>query len=154
MSSWSQELKEFKTCSGVTSTPLRKCNSHIFSKKRKGFCSLLSLLSSLHTSPTLSAWSVWRAVSAFPLLERLSFSLLLLDECSQMTEPASLLPMARYRQSQGWEGEEGESGRGGRKGGWRELGREKGKERGRERGRKEGRKCGRAASLLLMIRYR
>ena len=84
----------------------------------------------------------------FPLLEGLSFSLLLLDECSQMTEPASLLPMARYRQSKGWEGEVGKEGgregvlRGGREGG-RELRREEGRvggsvlgegERGRERG--------------------
>ena len=87
----------------------------------------------------------------FPLLEGLSFSLLLLDECSQMTEPASLLPMARYRQSQGWEGEGGREGwgRGGRKGG-REGGSECvltegeregvcwGRKRGRERGKESG----------------
>ena len=46
----------------------------------------------------------------FSLLEGLSFSLLLLEKCSQMTEPASLLPMARYRQSQGLEGEGGREG--------------------------------------------
>ena len=87
-------------------------------------------------------------------MEGLSFPLLLLDECSQMTEPASLLPMARYMQSQeGGKGrEEGEregvSVEGGREGGsvlgegeregvcWgRERGREGVKERGRERGR-------------------
>ena len=106
----------------------------------------------------------------FPLLEGLSFSLLLLDECSQMTEPASLLPMARYMLSQeGGKGrEEGEregvSVEGGREGGsvlgegeregvcWgRERGREGVKERGRdcvgggrvgvERGRERGKEC-------------
>ena len=47
-----------------------------------------------------------------------------------MTEPASLLPMARYRQSQGWEGEGGRrewEGRAGESvGGGREGGREGG----------------------------
>ena len=59
-------------------------------------------------------------------MEGLSFSLLLLDECSQMTEPASLLPMARYIQAI--------TGvrRGGRKGGVGE-----GREERRE-GRREG----------------
>ena len=56
-------------------------------------------------------------------MEGLSFPLLLLDECSQMTEPASLLPMARYRQSQGC-GKEREKGRGGGGEGEKEGGRE------------------------------
>lgn len=36
------------------------------------------------------------AACVFPSLEKLKFPVLLLDECSQMTEPASLLPMARF----------------------------------------------------------
>ena len=35
------------------------------------------------------------AASTFPLLEGMVFPILLLDECSQMTEPASLIPIAR-----------------------------------------------------------
>ena len=66
-------------------------------------------------------------------MEGLSFPLLLLDECSQMTEPASLLPMARYRQSQGC-GKEREEGRGGGGEGGKEGGREGVGKRGREGG--------------------
>ncbi|CAH3018172.1 unnamed protein product, partial [Porites evermanni] len=36
------------------------------------------------------------AACVFPCLDKLKFQILLLDECSQMTEPASLLPMARF----------------------------------------------------------
>ena len=36
------------------------------------------------------------AACSFVALERLKFPVLLLDECSQMTEPTSLLPMARF----------------------------------------------------------
>ncbi|XP_068706006.1 5'-3' DNA helicase ZGRF1-like isoform X2 [Montipora foliosa] len=36
------------------------------------------------------------AASVFPHLDKLKFPVLLLDECSQMTEPVSLLPMARF----------------------------------------------------------
>ncbi|CAB4024832.1 ZGRF1 isoform X2, partial [Paramuricea clavata] len=36
------------------------------------------------------------AACTFAALERLKFPVLLLDECSQMTEPTSLLPMARF----------------------------------------------------------
>ncbi|XP_028513457.1 protein ZGRF1 [Exaiptasia diaphana] len=36
------------------------------------------------------------AASVFPCLEKTKFHVLLLDECSQMTEPAALLPLARF----------------------------------------------------------
>ncbi|XP_074607425.1 uncharacterized protein LOC141860282 isoform X2 [Acropora palmata] len=36
------------------------------------------------------------AATSFPHLDKLKFPVLLLDECSQMTEPASLLPLARF----------------------------------------------------------
>lgn len=36
------------------------------------------------------------AASAFACLDSLRFPLLLLDECCQMTEPAALLPLARW----------------------------------------------------------
>ena len=40
---------------------------------------------------------VTTAACSFPLLDGLTFPVLLLDECSQMTEVASLIPMARFR---------------------------------------------------------
>ena len=59
-----------------------------------------------------------------------------------MTEPASLLPMARYRQSKGWEGREegrGGGGEGGRREGWvREERREEGREGVSVGGEREG----------------
>ncbi|XP_031561752.1 protein ZGRF1-like isoform X2 [Actinia tenebrosa] len=36
------------------------------------------------------------AACVFPCLERMKFSVVLLDECSQMTEPTALLPLARF----------------------------------------------------------
>ena len=84
------------------------------------------------------------AASTFTLMEGLSFPLLLLDECSQMTEPASMLPMARYQFSvlscnidwADWSiGERGSGRAGGREGGTE--GRRKGgiKDGSREEGR-------------------
>ncbi|XP_048590276.1 uncharacterized protein LOC116608366 isoform X2 [Nematostella vectensis] len=36
------------------------------------------------------------AACVFPCMEKMKFPILLLDECSQMTEPSSLLPLARF----------------------------------------------------------
>lgn len=36
------------------------------------------------------------AACPFPCMSDLSFPVVVLDECSQMTEPTSLLPIARY----------------------------------------------------------
>lgn len=36
------------------------------------------------------------AACPFPCLNNVKFPVVMLDECSQMTEPASLLPIARY----------------------------------------------------------
>lgn len=46
--------------------------------------------------PKVKVVGVTCAACPFPCLNALKFPVVMLDECSQMTEPASLLPIARY----------------------------------------------------------
>ncbi|RDD41438.1 Protein ZGRF1, partial [Trichoplax sp. H2] len=46
---------------------------------------------------TVKVVAVTCAATAFPCMQHLKFPVLILDECSQMTEPTSLLPMARFQ---------------------------------------------------------
>jgi len=85
----SQELKELQSLLKTELTPSER--NHV----RKGI-EQHKLGENKRKLSQVRVVGVTCAACVFPCLDKLKFPVLLLDECSQMTEPASLLPMARF----------------------------------------------------------
>ncbi|KAJ7369746.1 Protein zgrf1 [Desmophyllum pertusum] len=85
----SQELKELQSLLKTELTPSER--THV----RKGI-EQHKLGENKRKLSQVRVVGVTCAACVFPCLHKLKFPVLLLDECSQMTEPASLLPMARF----------------------------------------------------------
>ncbi|XP_022807075.1 protein ZGRF1-like [Stylophora pistillata] len=85
----SQELKELQSLLKTELTPSERI--HV----RKGI-EQHKLGENKRKLSQVPVVGVTCAACVFPCLDKLNFPVLLLDECSQMTEPASLLPMARF----------------------------------------------------------